>query len=381
MSSSLAETLRVEGGQVLATLIRSTGSFELAEDALQDALVVANEQFTDDQMPDNVAAWLTTVARRKALDRIRREAKRASKEAEAVSLLDTDQPGQPTDQLRLLFTCCHPALGQEAQVALSLRTLGGLTTREIARSFLVSEATMGQRISRAKSKIASARIPYRVPDDHELPERLQAVLNVIYLIFTTGHHAPFGAWDDRVDLADEGVRLARLLWELMPDEPECSGLLALCLAGRARQAARTTSDGGVILLADQDRSLWDQDQIAEAAELVDQALRRRAVGPYQIQAAISTIHSLASKASDTDWPQIVTLYRLLERMAGTPVVTVNRAVAEAEVLGPEAGLRVLEDVTGLEHWHLLWATRADLLRRLHRDADARDAIGGPWNVT
>ncbi len=373
MSSSLAETLRVEGGQVLATLIRSTGSFELAEDALQDALVVANEQFTDDQMPDNVAAWLTTVARRKALDRIRREAKRASKEAEAVSLLDTDQPGQPTDQLRLLFTCCHPALGQEAQVALSLRTLGGLTTREIARSFLVSEATMGQRISRAKSKIASARIPYRVPDDHELPERLQAVLNVIYLIFTTGHHAPFGAWDDRVDLADEGVRLARLLWELMPDEPECSGLLALCLAGRARQAARTTSDGGVILLADQDRSLWDRDQIAEAAELVDQALRRRAVGPYQIQAAISTIHSLASKASDTDWPQIVTLYRLLERMAGTPVVTVNRAVAEAEVLGPEAGLRVLEDVTGLEHWHLLWATRADLLRRLHRDADARDA--------
>ena len=373
MSRSLAETLRVEGGQVLATLIRSSGNFELAEDALQDALVVANEQFTDDQMPDNVAAWLTTVARRKALDRIRREAKRASKEAEAVRLLDTDQPGESTDQLRLLFTCCHPALGQEARVALSLRTLGGLTTREIARAFLVSEATMGQRISRAKSKIASAHIPYRVPNDHELPERLQAVLAVIYLIFSTGHHAPFGALDDRVDLAEEGIRLARLLADLMPDEPECSGLLALCLAARARQPARTTSDGDMVLLADQDRSRWDHDRIGEAADLVDAALRRRAVGPYQIQAAISTVHGLAPTAEETDWPQIVALYRMLERLTNTPVVMVNRAVAEAEVSGPEAGLQVLDAVGGVENWHLFWATRADFLRRLRRDAEASDA--------
>ena len=373
MSRSLSETLRLEGGQVLATLIRMTGRFDLAEDALQDALLVANEKFSDDRLPDNPAAWLTTVAKRKALDRLRRESKRAAKEAEAMSMLTSDQDTQPTDQLRLLFTCCHPALSPEARVALSLRTLGGVTTKEIARAFLVSESTMGQRISRAKSKIASAHIPYRVPEDHELPDRLDAVLNVIYLIFTTGHHAPFGSWDDRVDLADEGIRLARMLAELMPDEPECLGLLALCLATAARQPARRSRDGSIVLLADQDRTLWNQSQIAEAAELVDVALRRRRAGPYQVQAAISTLHSIAKTAEQTDWPQIVSLYRMLEQLVDSPVITVNRAVAEAEVSGPQTGLDLLKKVEGLDDWHFYWSARADFLRRLGRGQDARTA--------
>ncbi len=373
MSRSLSETLRLEGGQVLATLIRMTGRFDLAEDALQDALLVANEKFSDDRLPDNPAAWLTTVAKRKALDRLRRESKRAAKEAEAMSMLTSDQDAEPTDQLRLLFTCCHPALSPESRVALSLRTLGGVTTKEIARAFLVSESTLGQRISRAKSKIASAHIPYRVPEDHELPDRLDAVLNVIYLIFTTGHHAPFGSWDDRVDLADEGIRLARMLAQLMPDEPECLGLLALCLATAARQSARQAGDGSFVLLADQDRSQWNQDQIAEAAQLVDGALRRRTAGPYQVQAAISALHSLAKTAEETDWPQIVLLYRMLEQLVDTPVITVNRAVAEAEVSGPQAGLDLLETVEGLDDWHLYWSARADFLRRLGRVEEARTA--------
>ncbi len=373
MSRSLAETLRVEGGQVLATLIRMTGRFDLAEDALQDALLVANEKFSDDRLPDNPAAWLTTVAKRKALDRLRRESKRAAKESEAMSLLTSDEETEPTDQLRLLFTCCHPALSPEARVALSLRALGGVTTKEIARAFLVPEATMGQRISRAKSKIASAHIPYRVPEDHELPDRLDAVLSVIYLIFTTGHHAPFGAWDDRVDLAEEGIRLARMLAELMPDEPECSGLLALCLATAARQQGRQADNGELILLADQDRSRWDHDQIAEASRLIDAALRRRNIGPYQVQAAISTLHSLAATAEETDWAQIVVLYRLLEQLVDTPVITVNRAVAEAEVSGPQAGLDLLDAVDGIKAWHFFWSARADFLRRLDRTTEAKAA--------
>ncbi len=370
MSRSLSETLRLEGGQVLATLIRLTGRFDLAEDALQDALLIANEKFSDERLPENPAAWLTVVAKRKALDRLRREAKRAAKEAEAMSLLVEDTDTEPTDQLRLLFTCCHPALSPEARVALALRTLGGLTTKEIARAFLVTESTMGQRISRAKAKIASAHIPYRVPDDHELPDRLPAVLNVIYLIFTTGHHAPFGSWDDRVDLGDEGIRLARMLAGLMPDEPECAGLLALCLATAARQPGRQSDDGLPVLLADQDRKRWNQEQIQEASRLVDGALRRRSVGPYQIQAAISALHSLAPTASETDWEQIVTLYRMLEGMGGSGVIAVNRAVAEAELSGPDIGLEVLEAIEGLDSWHLYWSTKADFLRRLGRGDEA-----------
>lgn len=384
--------LRVEGGRLLATLIRLTGDIDLAEEAVQDALVVALERWPRDGMPDNPAAWITTTARRRALDRIRREAKRHQKEARSERLLDepSDVDHEFTasairdDQLRLLFTCCHPALSPETRVALSLRTLCGLTTTEIARAFLVPEPTMGQRISRAKRKIATARIPYRVPEDHELPERLPGVLATIYVVFTMGHHPADGSLDARIDLADEAVRLARLLVDLMPDEPECAGLLALVLATHARRAARLDSSGNLVLMADQDRSRWDHESIASAARLVETSLRRRKPGPYQMQAAIATLHGLAPTFAETDWPQIAELYRLLERVQSTAVVRVNRAVAEAEVHGPLRGLALLEELSGgdrafededgtVMRWHLYWSTRADFLRRLGRGAEAVDA--------
>lgn len=371
----LEETLRIEGGRVRATLIRLTGDIDLAEDALQDALVVAVEKWNRGGVPDNPAAWLTTVAKNKALDRLRRESKRTRREREAVRLLDhepLDPPDGIDDRLRLIFTCCHPALSPEARVALALRTVCNVSTREAAHAFLVPVATMGQRISRAKKKIATARIPYRVPEDHELPDRLPAVLAVVYLIFTTGHHPPRGRLDERVDLADEAIRLARLLAELMPDEPECLGLLALLLATNARRKARLSPDGTMVLLADQDRSLWDTSAIAEASALLDASLRRR-IGPYQIQAAIAVLHGIAPGFDDTDWAQIADLYRMLEELQPTPVVTVNRAVAEAHVLGPEAGLELLDAVTAADDWHLLWSTRAELLRRLGRRQAAKEA--------
>jgi RNA polymerase sigma-70 factor (ECF subfamily) len=376
VTADLPEMLRIEGGRVLATLVRLTGSFDLAEDALQDAVVAALETWPRTGTPHNPAAWLTTAARNRALDRLRREARRAGKESEAMRLLDAqpDAPGDGRDdRLRLLFTCCHPALSPESQVALALRTVGGLTTAEIARAFLVAEPTVGQRISRAKRKIATARIPYRIPEDHELPERLPAVLAVVYVTFTTGHHAPQGRLDARVDLAVEAIRLARLLVELMPDEPECRGLLALVLATHARRDARLDPEGNSVVLADQDRGRWDRAAIEEAAGIVDRVLRRRAVGPYQIQAAIACLHGLAPSFAETDWRQIVDLYRLLEQRLPSPVVRVNRAVAEAEVFGPEAGLALLEDVAGLDGWHLLWAARADFLRRLGRSPEAAEA--------
>jgi RNA polymerase sigma-70 factor (ECF subfamily) len=308
VTGSLDEIIRTEGGQVLATLIRLTGDIDSAEDAFQDAVLAATEVWPRDGLPDKPGAWLTTVARNKALDRLRREARRADKEAEAVRLLtdQTDPPGD--DRLRLLFTCCHPALAIEAQVALALRTLCGLTTVEIARCFLVPEATAGQRISRAKAKIARARIPYRIPEEHELPARLAPVLACIYLIFTTGHDAPHGELTSRVDLCDEAIRLGRLLHELMPDEAEASGLLALMLATNARRPTRTDAHGELVLMANQDRSQWDQVAISEANQLVESALRRGRIGPYLVQAAISTLHSLAPSYDDTDWPQIVQLY-------------------------------------------------------------------------
>lgn len=362
---SLEETLRIEGGRVRAALIRLTGDIDIAEDALQDALLVAVEKPQQDGQPDNPAAWLTTVAKNKALDRLRREAKRTRREQAAMQLLEApvEPPESIDDRLRLVFTCCHPALSPEARVALALRTVCGLTTTESARAFLVAEATMGQRISRAKKKIATARIPYRVPDDHELPDRLPAVLAVVYLIFTTRHHAPRGRLDSRVELAAEAIRLARLLVELMPDEPECSGLLGLMLATHARRATRLDADGSVQLLADQDRSRWDRNAIEEATRLVDSALLRRRPGPYQIQAAIAALHSTANSLAETDWPQIAELDRVLEAHQPTPVVRVNRAVAEAEAFGPAAGLVVLDEVDGVDDWHLFWSTRADLLRR------------------
>ncbi len=364
------EIVRIEGGRVLATLIRLTGDFGLAEDALQDAVVVALEQWNRSGPPDNPAAWLTTVARNKALDRLRREARRSHKETEAFQML-ADPPGPPRgdDRLRLIFTCCHPALAPATRVALTLRTIGGLTTTEIARAFLVPETTMGQRISRAKRKIAVAHIPYRVPASHELPDRLPAVLAVVYLIFTTGYHAPGGRLDSRVNLAQEAIRLGRLLVELMPDEPECLGLLALMLATHARRDARLDPVGNLVLLADQDRRRWDHAAIADAAEIVDQVLRRRAVGTYQIQAAIACLHSLADSDATTDWKQIVDLYRNLEQVAPSPVVRVNRAVAEAKVFGPETGLALLEQADGVERWHLYWSTVA----ALHRQAGRTDA--------
>ena len=381
MIDPLDEIIRIEGGQVLATLIRLTGDIDRAEDALHDAVVVAADTWRRDGSPDKPGAWLTTVARNKALDRLRREARRKPKEEEAFRLLtegaansDADTDSRD-DRLRLLFTCCHPALSPESQVALALRTICGLTTVDIARVFLVPEPTIGQRISRAKAKIASAHIPYRVPEAHELPDRLRPVLAAVYAVFTAGHHAPVGELGARLDLADEAIRLARVLVELMPDEAECGGVLALTLATNARRSARTDAQGEIVLLADQDRSLWDAAAIAEAATLVDSVLRRGRPGAYQIQAAIACLHGAAPTYADTDWPQIAELYRLLEVRWPTPVVRVNRAVAVAEVAGPRAGLGVLADLIGTptERWHLYWSTRADFQRRLGETAAAADS--------
>jgi len=376
LSQPLEEMIRVEGGRVLATLVRLTGDFQLAEDALQEAILLALQKWPRTGSPINPAAWLTTTARNKALDQIRRESRRPAKEEEAVRLLDagpTEPPDGQDDRLRLLFTVCHPALSIDTRVALALRTIGGLTTTEIARAFLVPEPTMGQRISRAKQKIKSAHIPYRVPEDHELPDRLPAVLGAIYVIFTTGHHAPSGRLDARVDLSVEAIRLARLLVDLMPDVNECAGLLALLLATHARHRTRLDEFGGLVLLADQDRTEWDNASILEASSLLDAALRRRSAGPYQIQAAIACLHSAAPSYSTTDWEQIVELYQQLEHYLPTAVVRVNRAAAEAELSGPQRGLDLLATVEGAHRWHLWWSARADFLRRLNRTDEAGEA--------
>lgn len=372
----LEDAIRNEGGQVLATLIRLTGDIGMAEDALQDAAAVAIERWPVSGIPANPAAWLTTTARNRALDRLRRERSRNHKETEAMRLLDDSEiepPDGRDDRLRLIFTSCHPALSSEARVALSLRTVGGLTTAEIARAFLVAEPTMGQRISRAKRKISTARIPYRIPEDHELPDRLPAVLATLYVVFTTGHHATQGRLDTRVDLAAEGIRLARILVELMPDEPEVQGLLALMLATHARRKARLDPSGEQVLLADQDRALWDTDAIDEAGAIVEGVLRRQQVGPLQIQAAIATLHGLAPSDSETDWKQIVDLYRMLESLSPGPVVRVNRAVAESKVFGAAHGLGLLDGVA-VDGWHLYWATRSELQRQLGDLSAARDAL-------
>ena len=395
MTDHLDETIRIEGGQVLATLIRLTGDIDRAEDALHDAVVAAFEEWGRHGVPDRPGAWLTTVARNKATDRLRRETRRTPKEREAVRLLDDDLDydldgrgdDAGDDRLRLLFTCCHPALNPEAQIALALRTICAMSTLEIARVFLVPEATIGQRISRAKSKIAKARIPYRVPEAHELPERLRPVLATIYAVFTAGHHAPAGAVDARVDLADEAIRLGRILVEMMPDESECIGLLALMLAANARRDGRVDDAGDLVLLADQDRTLWDNAAIDEAEALVESVLRRGRPGPYQIQAAIACLHGIARAAAETDWPQIVELYRLLEMRTPTFVVRVNHAVAVAEVVGPEAALMMLDGLidTPAERWHLYWAARADFYRRLGDQSSAgiayRRAMHCPCNDT
>jgi len=347
---------------------------------VQDAAVVALERWPRDGIPDDPRAWLTVVARNRAVDRLRREGKRAGKETTTMALFGGEPSPLPDtvvrdDQLRLIFTCCHPALSLEARVALSLRTLCGLSTAAIARALLVPEPTMAKRLVRAKGKITGAHIPYRVPADHELPDRLPGVLGVVYLVFTEGHTATSGEQLVRIDLCDEAVRLARLLRELLPDEAEVAGLLALLVLTDARRATRVDDAGDLVLLADQDRSRWDHAAIGEGSALVAEALRRSAgsPGPYQLQAAIAACHATSPAYADTDWRQIAELYRLLEERAPSPVVSLNRAVAVAERDGPEAGLALVDSIEGLERFHLWHAARADLLRRLGRDAESAAA--------
>ena len=376
-SDALARTFRESSGRAVATLVRVFGDIDLAEDAVQEAFAVAAERWASDGVPPNPGGWIVTTARNKALDRLRRESTRSGREAAAVSLIGEPEPEPEVgpvadDQLRLVFTCCHPALAQEARIALTLRLIAGLQTPEIARAFLVPEATIAQRLVRAKRKIKDAGIPYRIPRDHELPERLPDVLAVIYFVFNEGYTASAGDNLTRQDLSAEAIRLARLLHTLMPDEPEVSGLLALLLLTESRRAARTTREGGLVLLADQDRTRWDAALIAEGQGIVRECLRRNQPGAYQIQAAIAAVHSDAPVAARTDWGQILALYDQLAVIAATPVVALNRAIALAEVAGPAVALDALDELP-LAGYHLYHATRADLLRRLNRTAESAAA--------
>ena len=379
---AVSDAFRAEWGRVVAYLIRVTGNWDLAEECAQDAFTRALERWPRDGIPENPGGWLKVTARNRAFDRLRRARVGEDKLQEAAKTMSESEEhgdgesGIEDDRLRLIFTCCHPALPIEGQVALTLRTLCGLTTVEIARAFMVPTETMAKRLVRTKHKIQNAGIPYRVPPDHLLPERLGAVLVVVYALFNEGYSATAGADLIRRNLCVEAIRLARLLVELMPDEPEALGLLSLLLLHDARRPARLDPEGDLVTLEDQDRSLWDRAAIEEACVLLERAMRLRRAGAYQLQAAIAACHATAESADETDWAEIVILYDRLSQLAPTPVVALNRAVAVAMAFGPQAGLDLVEEIQArgdLVDYYQLPATRADLLRRLGRTPEARSA--------
>ena len=375
-SYEIERIFREEYGRAVAVLVRVFGDIDVAEDAVQDAFAAAVQRWPSEGLPPSPIGWIITTARNRSIDRLRRDAARKDLYTQGALLQETTTPVEEhavqDDRLRLIFTCCHPALAQEAQVALTLRLLGGLTTAEIARAFLVAESTLAQRLVRAKGKIRGARIPYRIPSDADLPGRLRPVLAVIYLVYNEGYAAASGPHLMRDDLCAEAIRLGRLLLALMPDEPEVKGLLALMLFGESRRSARSAADGSLVLLADQDRSRWDAELIAEAQALVRRCLAINRPGAYQIQAAINAVHSDAPSMAATDWNQVLQLYDQLLAVAPSDVVRLNRAVAIAEVAGPAAALALVDELD-LDGYYLLHAVRANLLTRLSRFTEAAAA--------